>query len=69
MWLIGSTIYSFLFHIGNFFRQNRKIQKEKTGEVYTSLHTQHNWKALIFFQFIKLTIAGLIIFFLLIPST
>jgi hypothetical protein len=63
--LIGSAIYSSLFHIGNFFRQKRKIQN---GEVYTRLHKQFNWKFLIVTQFIKLFVAGLIIYFFLITS-
>ncbi|MCD4693142.1 MAG: hypothetical protein K8R79_09520 [Calditrichales bacterium] len=66
--LIGSAIYSSLFHIGNFLRQKRKIQNGEIGEVYISLHKQFNWKFLIVIQFIKLFIAGLIIYFFLIPS-
>ena len=66
--LIGSAIYSSLFHIGNFLRQKGKIQNGEVGEVYARLHKQFNWKLLIVIQLIKLSIAGLIIYFFLIPS-
>lgn len=64
-WLIGSALYSTLFHFSSFRRQRERIESGEAGEIYKRLHQDFNWKFLFGMQIIKIGIALLIIFLFL----
>ncbi|PKN00742.1 MAG: hypothetical protein CVU77_08780 [Elusimicrobia bacterium HGW-Elusimicrobia-1] len=65
IWLLGSTIYSIKFHLGNYLLQKQRIKNKVVGELYETLHKQINWKSLILIQVSKLTIAIFLLYLLL----
>jgi hypothetical protein len=65
VWMIGSTIHSTKFHLGNYLIQKQKINNNEVGETYKHLHEQTNWRMLILFQLSKLSIAIFVVYLLI----
>ena len=68
LWLLGSTIYSIIFHLKAYSRQSKRIQKGEVGKIYETLHKQTNWGTLIIIQIIKIVFVIAIAIFLLSPN-
>ena len=63
-WLLGSVVYSSLFHIRTYRVQNKRILTGEAGEVYTKLYKEMKWGTLFTIQIIKVVVALMLIFFL-----
>lgn len=67
-WLLGSTIYSIKFHLGNYLREKQEIvntKNKENKEIIKFMHKQMNWGLLVIIQIIKAVIAIFILYFLL----
>lgn len=67
-WLLGSTIYSTKFHLGNYLREKQEIintKKKENKKIVKFMHKQMNWGVLVIIQIIKAVIAIFILYFLL----
>lgn len=64
-WLLGSVVYSSLFHIRSYRVQKRRILTGEVGEVYAQLHKEMKWGTLFIVQIIKGIVALMLIYFLI----
>jgi hypothetical protein len=67
-WLLGSVVYSSLFHLRNYQVQKKRISTGEVGEVYTKLHKEMNWGTLFTIQIVKV-IAALFLIYVLTSGT
>jgi len=66
--LLGSVVYSSLFHLRNYQVQKKRISTGEVGEVYAKLHKEMNWGTLFTIQIVKV-IAALFLIYVLTSGT
>lgn len=62
--LLGSVVYSSLYHLRNYHIQKKKILKGEVGEVYEKLHKEVKWGTLFRIQIVKVIVALILIYVL-----
>jgi len=63
-WLLGSVVYSSLFHLRAYQVQKKRVLTGEVGEVYAKLHKEMKWGTLFIIQIVKVIVALMLIFVL-----
>lgn len=63
-WLLGSVVYSSLYHLRTYQAQKKRILTGEVGEVYAKLHKEMKWRTLFTIHIVKVIVALMLIYVL-----